>query len=44
MRGKSAHQKVSKPLKNKENPVVSMTTGFFKAWSDRRGSNPQNNG
>nr|DAH44422.1 MAG TPA: hypothetical protein [Caudoviricetes sp.] len=32
--------KSRKPLKYKENPVVSMTTGFLFLWSRVRESNP----
>nr|DAT58555.1 MAG TPA: hypothetical protein [Caudoviricetes sp.] len=32
--------KSRKPLKYKENPVVSMTTGFLLVWHAVRDSNP----
>ena len=40
-RGKSAQQKTRKPLKNKEKPVVSTTTGFSEFWRRVWDSNPR---
>nr|DAN91617.1 MAG TPA: hypothetical protein [Caudoviricetes sp.] len=44
MEKKCASEKWRKALINKENPVVSTTTGFYKVWCARRDLNPRKNG